>query len=230
MVRRRLLKVGLGLAVAAIVAACQKEAPPPPQKAEAPKPPPEVVVKIGQVSPLTGPQAHLGKDNDNGAQARDRGSQRERPHDRRREGKVRAGERGRPGRSQDRHDRRAEARRRQGRRRDRSLEFRHDDTRVQDLQRRRHTADLALGDQSQVHRAGLQGRVPRDGERRPAGQGAGRVRGRTVEAPRKSPSSTIARPTARGSPTSSRRRRRRAALPSSDASTPPTRQPISGQS
>ena len=25
------------------------------------------MVKIGQVSPLTGPQAHLGKDNDNGA-------------------------------------------------------------------------------------------------------------------------------------------------------------------
>ena len=27
----------------------------------------ELIVKIGQVSPLTGPQAHLGKDNDNGA-------------------------------------------------------------------------------------------------------------------------------------------------------------------
>src|SRR3990170_7400166 len=27
----------------------------------------EVTVRIGQVSPLTGPQAHLGKDNDNGA-------------------------------------------------------------------------------------------------------------------------------------------------------------------
>ncbi|HSW52438.1 MAG TPA: branched-chain amino acid ABC transporter substrate-binding protein, partial [Sulfuricaulis sp.] len=27
----------------------------------------ELTVKIGQVSPLTGPQAHLGKDNDNGA-------------------------------------------------------------------------------------------------------------------------------------------------------------------
>src|SRR5215470_11465604 len=70
MIRRRWLKVGLGLAVAGLFAACQKEAPPPPpppQQAEAPKPPPEVVVKIGQASPLTGPQAHLGKDNDNGA-------------------------------------------------------------------------------------------------------------------------------------------------------------------
>ncbi len=27
----------------------------------------EAVVRIGQASPLTGPQAHLGKDNDNGA-------------------------------------------------------------------------------------------------------------------------------------------------------------------
>ena len=67
MVRRRLLSVGFGLAVAAFIGACGQEPPPPPQKVEAPKPPPEVVVKIGQVSPLTGPQAHLGKDNDNGA-------------------------------------------------------------------------------------------------------------------------------------------------------------------
>jgi len=34
---------------------------------DAPQPGSAVVVKIGQVSPLTGPQAHLGKDNDNGA-------------------------------------------------------------------------------------------------------------------------------------------------------------------
>ncbi|HZM48244.1 MAG TPA: branched-chain amino acid ABC transporter substrate-binding protein [Burkholderiales bacterium] len=70
MVRRRLLNAGLGLAVAVFIAACGQEPPPPPPpaaKVEAPKPPPEVVVKIGQVSPLTGPQAHLGKDNDNGA-------------------------------------------------------------------------------------------------------------------------------------------------------------------
>jgi branched-chain amino acid transport system substrate-binding protein len=38
------------------------------QKKEAPKTADgAVVIKIGQVSPLTGPQAHLGKDNDNGA-------------------------------------------------------------------------------------------------------------------------------------------------------------------
>lgn len=55
------------LAVVLACAGCGQEAPKPAPKAEAPKPAPEVVVKIGQVSPLTGPQAHLGKDNDNGA-------------------------------------------------------------------------------------------------------------------------------------------------------------------
>jgi branched-chain amino acid transport system substrate-binding protein len=55
------------LATVLAVAGCGQEAPKPAAKAEAPKAPAEVVVKIGQVSPLTGPQAHLGKDNDNGA-------------------------------------------------------------------------------------------------------------------------------------------------------------------
>ena len=55
------------LAVVFAFAGCGKEAPTPAPKAEAPKAAPEVVVKIGQVSPLTGPQAHLGKDNENGA-------------------------------------------------------------------------------------------------------------------------------------------------------------------
>src|SRR6202008_3594691 len=71
MYRRALLKLGCSIAVAPLIAGCGPEAPKPvpaPAPAvEAPKPPPEVVVKIGQVSPLTGPQAHLGKDNDNGA-------------------------------------------------------------------------------------------------------------------------------------------------------------------
>lgn len=54
-----------GLALALSLAGCGKETPPP--KSEAAKQAPEVVVKLGQASPLTGPQAHLGKDNDNGA-------------------------------------------------------------------------------------------------------------------------------------------------------------------
>ena len=63
MTLRPLFTLGLVLAIAG----CGQEAPKPVAKTEAPKAPPEVVVKIGQVSPLTGPQAHLGKDNDNGA-------------------------------------------------------------------------------------------------------------------------------------------------------------------
>src|SRR4029450_1124477 len=64
---RQMLRLVFGLIVVTLVGACGKEAPPPAQKVEAPRPQPEIVVKIGQVSPLTGPQAHLGKDNDNGA-------------------------------------------------------------------------------------------------------------------------------------------------------------------
>ena len=42
-------------------------APAPAAAAPAPAAKPELVVKIGHVAPLTGPQAHLGKDNENGA-------------------------------------------------------------------------------------------------------------------------------------------------------------------
>jgi branched-chain amino acid transport system substrate-binding protein len=47
----------LAFALVLTLAGCGKDAPAPGA----------AVVKIGQVSPLTGPQAHLGKDNDNGA-------------------------------------------------------------------------------------------------------------------------------------------------------------------
>jgi len=64
MTLRLLFTLGLVLAFAG----CGQEAPKPKAaKTDAPKAAPEVVVKIGQVSPLTGPQSHLGKDNDNGA-------------------------------------------------------------------------------------------------------------------------------------------------------------------
>ena len=58
MVRKPLIRTGLTFALALLLAGCGKDAP---------QPGSAVVVKIGQVSPLTGPQAHLGKDNDNGA-------------------------------------------------------------------------------------------------------------------------------------------------------------------
>ena len=64
--------LGLTLVAAALLTAygCGKEEP---KKADAPAPTaaapamPEMTVKIGHVGPTTGPQAHLGKDNENGA-------------------------------------------------------------------------------------------------------------------------------------------------------------------
>jgi branched-chain amino acid transport system substrate-binding protein len=57
MVRKSTLLTLLTVVPALFLAGCGRDAP---QSGAA-------VVKIGQVSPLTGPQAHLGKDNDNGA-------------------------------------------------------------------------------------------------------------------------------------------------------------------
>ena len=67
---------GITLALAASIAVIgcgKKEEPAPapapaaPAAAPAPAPKPEVTVKIGHVAPMTGPQAHLGKDNESGA-------------------------------------------------------------------------------------------------------------------------------------------------------------------
>ncbi|KAB2842284.1 MAG: ABC transporter substrate-binding protein [Burkholderiales bacterium] len=64
--------LGLTLIAAALVGVygCGKKEEAKPAaapKAEAPAAKPEVVVKLGHVGPLTGPIAHLGKDNENGA-------------------------------------------------------------------------------------------------------------------------------------------------------------------
>jgi len=56
--RKWVFSIGTVICLGVIVAACGKAGGPCAQKG---------VVCIGQVSPLTGPQAHLGKDNDNGA-------------------------------------------------------------------------------------------------------------------------------------------------------------------
>jgi branched-chain amino acid transport system substrate-binding protein len=70
---------GITLALAASIAliGCGQKEEPKPQAAApaavpapapaAPPPKPEVTVKLGHVAPMTGPQAHLGKDNENGA-------------------------------------------------------------------------------------------------------------------------------------------------------------------
>ena len=65
----KLSVLALSVAAAFAFSACgEKEAPPPaPAAAAAPISKPEVVLKLGQVAPMTGPQAHLGKDNENGA-------------------------------------------------------------------------------------------------------------------------------------------------------------------
>src|ERR1700693_4515074 len=62
--------LGLTLVAVALVVAygCGKEEAPKQAAAPAAAPAnPEVTVKVGHVGPTTGPQAHLGKDNENGA-------------------------------------------------------------------------------------------------------------------------------------------------------------------
>lgn len=54
--------IALALVLALNLGACGKK-----EETATGKAPDETIVRIGQVSPLTGPQAHLGKDNDNGA-------------------------------------------------------------------------------------------------------------------------------------------------------------------
>ena len=56
--------LALSISSALMLISCSKEAPPPPPVTAAPPP---LVVKLGHAAPLTGPQAHLGKDNENGA-------------------------------------------------------------------------------------------------------------------------------------------------------------------
>ncbi len=70
----RIPSMTLAIAAAIAMIGCgQKEEPKPapapaPVAAPVPPPKPEVTVQLGHVAPLTGPQAHLGKDNENGAQ------------------------------------------------------------------------------------------------------------------------------------------------------------------
>jgi branched-chain amino acid transport system substrate-binding protein len=58
----RLWLLGLGVMLATTLGACTKHEGPAKTASG------EVIIKIGSVSPLTGPQAHIGKDNENGAQ------------------------------------------------------------------------------------------------------------------------------------------------------------------
>ena len=62
----KLTSLALSVSSALVLIACSKEAPPPASPPVTAAPPP-LVVKLGHAAPLTGPQAHLGKDNENGA-------------------------------------------------------------------------------------------------------------------------------------------------------------------
>ena len=59
----KLSVVALSVVAAFALSACGQKEEPKPVAAPAPAAKPEVVVKIGHVAPMTGPQAHLGKDN-----------------------------------------------------------------------------------------------------------------------------------------------------------------------
>ena len=69
----KLSVVALSVAAALAMTACGKKEEPKPAAAPAapaapaPAAKPVIVVKLGHVAPMTGPQAHLGKDNENGA-------------------------------------------------------------------------------------------------------------------------------------------------------------------
>lgn len=64
----KLSVVALSVAAAFALSACgQKDTPAPAAAPAAPDAKPEIVVKLGHVAPMTGPQAHLGKDNESGA-------------------------------------------------------------------------------------------------------------------------------------------------------------------
>ena len=66
--RAKISIIALSVATAFALSACgQKEEPKPVAAPAAPAAKPEVIVKLGHVAPMTGPQAHLGKDNENGA-------------------------------------------------------------------------------------------------------------------------------------------------------------------
>ena len=63
----KLSVVALSVAAAFALAACGEKEVQAPAAAPAAEAKPEIVVKLGHVAPMTGPQAHLGKDNENGA-------------------------------------------------------------------------------------------------------------------------------------------------------------------
>ena len=174
---------------AVLLAACGKKEEAPKAVAAAPAasaapaapPPSELVIKIGHVGPTSGAIAHLGKDNENGARMA--------IDDLNAKGVMIGGKKAKFEllAEDDAADPKqgtavgAEAGRRQGQRRHRPPELGHHDPGLEDLQRRRHSADLAVGDQPEVHPPGLQDHLPRGGRRRAPGRHARQVRRQRAE-------------------------------------------------
>ena len=168
---KRISLIVLSTVLIAGLAACEKK------PATAPSASGEMIVKIGSVAPLTGPQAHLGRDNDNGtrlaleeinAKGLTIGGKKIRfelmSEDDQADPKtativaqklVDAQVKGVIG----------------------HLNSGTSIPGLEDLPRRRHPADFAVRHGHQIHRAKLQDRVPHHDQRPPAGEGAGRVRG-----------------------------------------------------
>ena len=140
-----------------------------------------MVVKIGHVGPTSGAHRPPRQGQRERRPHGDRRTQRQGRDDRRQEGQVRTAGRRRRRRPEAGHRRGAEAGRRQGQRRDRPPELGHHDSGLEDLQRRRHPADLAVGDQPEVHPPGLQDHLPRRRRRRAPGRHAGQVRRQGTE-------------------------------------------------
>ena len=172
---------------AVLLAACGKkeEAPKPvaaaPAASAAAPAPTELVIKIGHVGPTSGAIAHLGKDNENGARMA--------IDDLNAKGVMIGGQKAKFEllAEDDAGDPK------QGT----AVAQKLVDAKVQGvighlnsgtidpgfagLQQRRHSADLAVGDQPEVHPPGLQDHLPRGGRRRAPGRHAGHVRRQGTE-------------------------------------------------
>ena len=177
--------------------------------------------------PLTGNQSHLGGISERHPPLAIREANAKGRDDRRQEGQVRAGRRGRPDRPAHRHHGGAAPGRCRGERRDRASELGHLDSGLAHLRPGGHSTGVAGLDQTRADAAELQRRVPHHRQRRAAGTGLRQVRHRPA---RRQARRDHRRPH-RLRPGPRRRDRegggRRRAARSSRANSPPTRPPTS---
>ena len=165
------MQVKLNVIVGAVVAMCAVAA-----SAQ------EVVVKIGHVAPMSGAQAHYGKDNENGARMA--------IEDLNAKGVVIGGKKVKlelvaEDDAADPKQGAAVATKLcdcQGQRRGRPPELGHHDSGLEDLQRLRHSDDHRRGDEPEADAAGLQERLPHHRQRQRARRRPGAARREQPEA------------------------------------------------